>query len=130
MVEHLLVRACRGEPVERTPVWAMRQAGRWDPEFLRLRSGREFYEFSESPELAAEASLLPRRFGVVGIILFFDSTTLAVAMGMKFTLEPNRGPIPDRPIQSESDVARLSGRPDADRFAHIVELLRIVRRSL
>jgi uroporphyrinogen decarboxylase len=82
------------------------------------------------PALAAEASLLPKRFGVDGIILFYDITTLAVAMGMKFTLEPNRGPVPARPIRSASDVAELLARPDADRFAHIIELLRIVQRAL
>ena len=60
----LLVRAARGEAVERPPVWAMRQAGRWDPEFNRVRAGLSFYEFSENVELAARASLLPRRFGV------------------------------------------------------------------
>ena len=54
---HLLVRAARGEPVERSPVWAMRQAGRWDPEFNRIRGGRTFYEFSEDVELATAASL-------------------------------------------------------------------------
>ena len=67
--QHLLVRAARGEPVERPPVWAMRQAGRWDPEFNRLRAGRPFYEFSEDVELSAQASLCPRRFGVDAIIL-------------------------------------------------------------
>ena len=66
----LLVRAARGEVVERPPVWAMRQAGRWDPGFNKIRSGLTFYEFSENVELAARASLLPRRFVVVGIILF------------------------------------------------------------
>ena len=63
--QHLLVRAGWGQPIERPPVWAMRQAGRWDPEFNRLRAGHSFYEFSENVELAAQASLLPRRFGVV-----------------------------------------------------------------
>ena len=130
MGEHLLVRACRGEAVERTPVWAMRQAGRWDPEFLKLRGGLDFYSFSESPQLAAEASLLPKRFGVDGIILFYDITTLAVAMGMDFTLEPNRGPVPARPIRSRGDAERLAGRPDTQRFGHVIELLRIVRREL
>ena len=55
----------------------MRQAGRWDPEFNRLREGLSFYQFSEDVELAARASLLPRRFGVDGIILFYDVTALA-----------------------------------------------------
>jgi uroporphyrinogen decarboxylase len=90
----------------------------------------DFYSFSESPQLAAEASLLPRRFGVDGIILFYDITTLAVAMGMEFTLEPNRGPVPARPIRSRADAERLAARPDPQRFSHVIELLRIVRREL
>src|SRR5215210_2696915 len=96
---HLLIRAARGEPVERPPVWAMRQAGRWDPEFNRIRSGLPFYEFSENVELAAKASLCPQRFGVDAIILFYDITTLAVAMGQSFHLEPNHGPRPTSPVR-------------------------------
>ena len=85
-MEHLLVRAARGERIERPPVWAMRQAGRWDPEFNKLRAGMSFYEFSENVELSAKCSLLPKRFGVDAIILFYDITTLTVAMGLPFTL--------------------------------------------
>src|SRR3954453_17258665 len=99
LTTHLLTRAARGEKVERPPVWAMRQAGRWDPEFNRLRAGRSFYEFSENVELAAQASLLPRRFGGDAIILFYDITTLAVAMGLPFVLRPAVGPVPDHPIR-------------------------------
>src|SRR5207237_7769040 len=121
---HLLVRAARGETVERVPVWAMRQAGRWDPEFAKLRGGLSFYEFSENVELAVRTSLLPRRFGVDGIILFYDITTLTVAMGLPFTLQPSRGPVPDRPIRSLADVLRLDAAPDPRRFEHIVQLLR------
>src|SRR6059058_1080202 len=104
---HLLVRAARGEAVERPPVWAMRQAGRWDPEFNKLRAGLSFYEFSENVELSVRTSLLPRRFGVDAIILFYDITTLAVAMGLPFTLQPARGPVPERPMRTVSDVERL-----------------------
>src|ERR671937_822844 len=100
---HLLVRAARGETVERPPVWAMRQAGRWDPEFNRLRAGTSFYEFSENVELAAQASLLPRRFGVDAIILFYDITTLAVAMGLPFVLKAAQGPVPDHPVRTRED---------------------------
>src|SRR5215813_2167250 len=127
---HLMVRAARGEPVERPPVWAMRQAGRWDPEFNRLRAGRPFYEFSENVELSAKASLCPRRFGVDAIILFYDITTLTVAMGLPFTLEAGRGPVPDRPVWTLADVERLEPTPDPDRFRHIRELLRLVREEL
>lgn len=127
---HLLVRAARGEAVERPPVWAMRQAGRWDPEFNRVRDGLSFYEFSENVELSAKASLLPRRFGVDGIILFYDITTLPVAMGQRFVLQPSRGPVPDHPIRTLADVDRMEMQPDPQRFQHIRDLLRLVREEL
>ena len=127
---HLLVRAARGEAVERPPVWAMRQAGRWDPEFNRLRADLSFYEFSENVELSARASLLPRRFGVDGIILFYDITTLPVAMGQPFALQPSLGPVPDRPVRTLADVRALAATPDPERFRHVRELLRMVRAEL
>jgi uroporphyrinogen decarboxylase len=127
---HLLVRAARGETVERPPVWAMRQAGRWDPEFNRLRNGLSFYEFSENVELSAKASLLPRRFGVDGIILFYDITTLPVAMGQRFILQRARGPVPDHPIRTLADVEQLEAMPEPQRFQHIRDLLCLVREEL
>src|SRR5947209_12790583 len=127
---HLLVRAARGEPVERPPVWAMRQAGRWDPEFNRLRAGLSFYEFSEDVERAARASLLPRRFGVDGIILFYDITTLPVAMGLPFALRPAQGPVPDHPVRSLADVRRLERDPPPERYDHIRRLLKVVKDEL
>jgi uroporphyrinogen decarboxylase len=108
----------------------MRQAGRWDPEFNRLRGGLSFYEFSENVELAAQASLLPRRFGVDAIILFYDITTLTVAMGLPFTLRPPHGPVPDQPIRTLADVERLDAHPDPSRFAHIRALLGRVKEEL
>jgi uroporphyrinogen decarboxylase len=128
--EHLLVRAARGEAVERPPVWAMRQAGRWDPEFNKLRAGRSFYEFSENVELAAKASLCPRRFGVDAIILFYDITTLTVAMGLPFTLQPGRGPVPDRPVRTVADAERLSADPDPESYGHVRELLSVVKADV
>lgn len=128
--EHLLVRAARGEPIERPPVWAMRQAGRWDPEFNKLRAGMPFFEFSENVDLAAKASLLPKRFGVDAIILFYDITTLTVAMGLPFTLQPQRGPVPDRLIQTMDDVDRLDAEPPPEAFPHIVGLLDRVKAEL
>ena len=130
LTTHLFVRAARGEVVERPPVWAMRQAGRWDPEFNRLRAGLSFYEFSENVDRAARASLLPRRFGVDAIILFYDITTLAVAMGLPFVLRPDRGPVPDHPIRSMADVEHLEAQPDPQRFQHIRSLLERVRMDL
>ena len=126
----LLVRAARGEAVERPPVWAMRQAGRWDPEFNRLRAGRSFYEFSEDAELSARASLLPRRFGVDGIILFYDITSLPVAMGQPFSLQPSVGPVPEWRVRTQADVDRLEADPAPERYQHIRDLLGIVKGEL
>jgi uroporphyrinogen decarboxylase len=130
MTDHLLVRAARGEAVERPPVWAMRQAGRWDPEFNKVRAGLSFYEFSDNVELAAKASLLPKRFGVDAIILFYDITTLTVSMGLPFTLQPNRGPVPNQPIRTMADVERLDPQPAEKTFASIVGLLQRVQTEL
>jgi uroporphyrinogen decarboxylase len=127
---HLLVRAARGEPVERPPVWAMRQAGRWDPEFNKVRAGKPFYAFSEDVESAARASLCPRRFGVDAIILFYDITTLPVAMGLPFQLKAGAGPVPDRPVRTPADLGRLADDPDPESYPHVRLLLRRVKDEL
>jgi len=126
----LLVRALRGEGIERTPVWAMRQAGRWDPEFRKLRGSLTFYEFSENAELSAAASLCPLRFGVDAIILFYDITTLAVSMGQRFELVPKRGPVPPEPIRTLSDVSKLDANPDPSTYQHVLDILRMVKREV
>lgn len=127
---HLLVRAARGEAVERVPVWAMRQAGRWDPEFRRVRDGAEFFAFSEDVKKAADATLCPRRFGVDAIILFYDITTLPLAMGLPFELKPTRGPMPDRPIHTVADLDRLNPHPPPTSYQHIRDLLSEVKTRL
>ncbi len=127
---HLLVRAAYGEVVERPPVWAMRQAGRWDPEFRAIRGDRGFYAFSEDVDSAVRASLCPRRFGVDAIILFYDITTLPVAMGLPFRLHPGQGPLPERPIRTREDVRRLDPEPSPQRYGFILELLERVRAEL
>ena len=128
--KHLLVRAARGEPVERPPVWAMRQAGRWDPEFQKVRAGKSFYAFSEDVESAARGSLCPKRFGVDAIILFYDITTLPVAMGLPFELKTGAGPVPDRPIRTLADLDRLDANPSPETYAHIRQLLERVKDEL
>lgn len=128
--QHLLVRAARGETVERAPVWAMRQAGRWDPEFRRVRDGAEFFAFSEDVEKATQATLCPRRFGVDAIILFYDIVTLPLAMGLPFELIPGEGPMPDRPIRTQADLDRLNPEPSPESYGHIRKLLMRVKQEL
>jgi uroporphyrinogen decarboxylase len=127
---HLLVRAARGEPVDRPPVWAMRQAGRWDPQFNAVRAGLGFYQFSEDVEKAAQGTLCPRRFGVDAIILFYDITTLPLAMGLPFELKAGQGPVPDRPVRTAADLARLNPEPAPDSYDHIRRLLKRVKEEL
>jgi uroporphyrinogen decarboxylase len=108
----------------------MRQAGRWDPEFNRVRAGKPFYAFSEDVESAVRASLCPKRFGVDAIILFYDITTLPVAMGLPFELKTGAGPVPHRPIRTIADVERLEPTPDPARYSHIRQLLQRVQVEL
>jgi uroporphyrinogen decarboxylase len=128
--EHLLLRAIRGDPVERPPVWAMRQAGRWDPEFRRIRADRPFFDFTEDVNSAVQATLCPRRFGVDAIILFYDITTLPVAMGLPFTLQSGAGPVPEQPVRTMADVRRLNPEPPPSHYGHVLELLRRVKTVL
>lgn len=130
MPDHLLVRAARGEAVERPPVWAMRQAGRWDPEFRRIRAGQDFYAFNEDVDRAAQATLCPRRFGVDAIILFYDITTLPYAMGLPFALKTGAGPTPDRPVRTPDDLKRLNPEPHPDSYGYIRALLKKVKEEL
>ena len=127
---HLLVRAARGEPIERAPVWAMRQAGRWDPEFQKIRAGMTFFEFSEDVEKSAQASLCPVRFGVDAVILFYDITTLPFAMGLPFELKKDIGPTPDKPVHTLEDLARLNPEPRPESYQHIRDLLRRVKQEV
>ncbi|MCS7016430.1 MAG: uroporphyrinogen decarboxylase family protein [Gemmatales bacterium] len=126
----LLLRALRGEPLPRPPVWAMRQAGRWDPLFRQRRGGRSFYDFVSDSRLAAEVSLLPARFGVDAIILFYDITTLAQAMGVGFEMRVESGPMPIVPVVSEGQVRKLDGEPDAEKFRCVLDTLALVRSAL
>src|SRR5262245_21676654 len=128
--KHLLVRAARGERVERVPVWAMRQAGRWDPEFNKVRAGKPFYAFSEDVESAVRGTLCPQRFGVDAIILFYDITTLPVAMGLPFELKTGAGPVPDKPIRTLADLERLTAEPRLESYSHIRTLLARVKEEL
>jgi uroporphyrinogen decarboxylase len=130
MPDHLLVRAARGEAVERPPVWAMRQAGRWDPEFRRVRAGATFYEFSEDVEKSVQASLCPKRLGVDAIILFYDITTLPVAMGLPFELKPSVGPVPAWPVHTMAELERLNPEPAPSTYDHIRKLLKRVKEEV
>ena len=105
--KELFLRACRCEPVERVPVWMMRQAGRYLPEYQAVRAEHSFLEICKTPELAAEVSLQPfRTVGVDAIIVFSDILVVAEAMGMKLDV-PDAGPVLADPIRDAAAVRRL-----------------------
>jgi uroporphyrinogen decarboxylase len=115
-VNDLVLRACRREPTERTPVWFMRQAGRYQPEYRALRERYGILEICRTPELAARVTELPvRQLGVDAAILFSDIMVPVAAMGFDVRIEEGRGPVIDRPLRERSDVARLRPlEPDVD----------------
>jgi len=122
------VRVARREPVERTPVWFMRQAGRSLPEYRALRERYSFFDLAETPELCAQVTLQPvRRHGVDAAVIFADIVTPVRGMGLDVQLVEGVGPVVDRPVATLDDVARLSvGEPDA----RVLEAIRIVRGEL
>jgi len=127
--EPLLVRACLGEPVETTPIWLMRQAGRYLPEYRRVRSQFDFLTVCKTPDLAVEVTLQPiRRFGFDGAILFSDILIPVEAMGLPVHFNP--GPEVDSPVRTNKDVQALR-RPDpTEELSFVLETLRILRREL
>jgi len=129
-MEPLLVRAARREPVERTPVWFMRQAGRSLPEYRALREQHSFWEVAQTPELCAEVTLQPvRRHGVDAAVMFADIMTPVVAMGLDVELVEGVGPVIETPVRSTADVERLM-LPEPDAYAPLAEAIRTVRGEL
>jgi uroporphyrinogen decarboxylase len=126
--EPLLVRAARREPVERTPVWFMRQAGRSLPEYREIRKRYGLFDVVARPELCAEVTLQPvHRHDVDAAVMFADIMLPVLAMGVEVELVEDVGPVVQRPIERAADVERLgAGAPPES----ILEAIGIVRREL
>jgi len=122
--EPLLLRTLRCEPVERTPIWLMRQAGRYLPEYQALREQHSFIELCRTPELAIEATLQPiRRFGLDAAIIFSDILLVLDAMGVGVHFDDS-GPVIEHPYRSRRDLRRLRVvEPEAD-LGFVAEAIR------
>ncbi|MDD2309792.1 MAG: uroporphyrinogen decarboxylase [Desulfuromonadaceae bacterium] len=121
--------ACWGKPVDRTPVWLMRQAGRYLPEYRAIRSKCTFLELCKTPELAAEVSIQPVEIlGVDAAIMFSDILTPVEPMGMKLDFVP--GPVFENPIRSMKDVEKLRIPEMEQDVPYVLETIKILRREL
>lgn len=123
------LRACRREPVDRPPLWIMRQAGRYLPEYRELRSRVDFLKLCKTPELATEATLQPlRRFPLDAAILFSDILLPLEAIGCRMTFSP--GPKLAEPIRTSAQVAALEARPAAECLPYVADAVRLLRHEL
>ena len=130
-MEPLLVRAARREPVERTPVWFMRQAGRSLPEYREIRKHHGLFEVCRQPELCAEVTLQPvRRHGVDAAVMFADIMLPVLGMGVDVDLVENVGPVVGEPVRTQADVDRLRTPEPEESVPFVLEAVRLVREEL
>ena len=128
----LVIRAAKREPVERTPVWMMRQAGRFLPEYRAVRAKTDFLTLCKTPELAAEVTIQPVDvLGVDAAIIFSDILVLPEAMGMKLVVEEGKGgPRFPEPIRNRQQIDRLSVPDPASQLRFVLDAIRATRSRL
>jgi uroporphyrinogen decarboxylase len=123
--------ACACQPVDRPPVWLMRQAGRALPEYRKLKEKYSFLELVQTPELAAEVTLQPvRRFGFDAAILFSDILVVPEAMGQPYRFRDTGGIAMDFAVRTESDIKQLSVAEVREKLVYVDKALRILRKEL
>lgn len=132
MTDHRFLRALRREPVDTTPVWLMRQAGRYLPEYRKLREqAGSFLNLCQNPELACEVTLQPlRRFDLDAAILFSDILTIPEAMGLGLHFVDGSGPHFHHPVRSPEAIAKLAVPDMADDLGYVSDAVRLIRREL
>lgn len=130
----LLVRAARGERTPRAPVWAMRQAGRYLPEFRELRVDHDFFKVCQTPALAAEVTLQPlRRYeGLLdAVVIFSDILIVPQAMGLECLMIPGKGPSFPEPLREPADLeTRLVLAPPQSTYSYLFEAIRVTRERM
>lgn len=127
----LFIRACRKENVDRVPVWYMRQAGRYDPDYRKIKEKYSLLEICKQPELAAEVTMMPvKKLGVDAAILYSDIMNPVASIGIDFDIVANIGPVIHNPIRTKEDVASL--KPiDVDKdLGHVIETIKILAAEL
>jgi len=131
MTESRFLAACRRQPVDATPAWFMRQAGRYMAEYREIRKKYSLLEIVKQPELAAEVTLQPvRAFNVDAAILFADILLPLQPMGLDFEFAKGEGPVIHHPIQTQADVDALRPLHPEETLAHVMDAIRLLRTEL
>src|SRR5580704_16023664 len=127
----LILRALRGESTERTPVWMMRQAGRYLPDYIKLRDKYSFFERVKNPELACEITIQPVDIvGVDAAILFSDILVIPQAMGLEVQLIENKGPFLPEPIKMEKDLQRIGVPEMQETLQYVFDAIKLIKQEL
>jgi uroporphyrinogen decarboxylase len=127
----LFLRACRGESTARPPIWLMRQAGRYLPEYRQARQGMTMLQAVTTPDVAIEVTLQPiRRFGFDAAILFSDLTVPFTPMGAPFEIREGVGPVVDEPVRTASDLDRLHAFDPREGMPFVFETIQGLKREL
>ena len=127
----VFLRACRREQVEYTPVWLMRQAGRYMDDYMKIRRRRSFLEMCKNPEIAAEITLQPvNRLNVDAAILFADILLPLEDMGYEVEFTKGEGPLINNPVRSGNDVERIRVLPEEEITPYVMEAIRLVRKEI
>src|ERR1019366_7851485 len=123
--------AARAQPVDRPPIWLMRQAGRALPEYRKLKEKYTFVQLCQNPELAVEVTLQPvRRFGFDAAILFSDILVIPEAMGQTYHFKETGGVQMDFAVTSKADIEKLSVERVVERLSYVDKALRMLRKEL
>ncbi len=131
MKNDLLLRALKGEKVKRPPVWMMRQAGRYLPDYIKLREKYSFFKMVETPELSTEITLMPvHQIGVDAAIIFSDILVIPLALDVEVQMIPLKGPFIPNPIRSKKQVEAISEVDIKDRLSYVFRAISLSKREL
>ena len=127
----LFLRACKREDVERTPIWIMRQAGRYLPEYRAVREKSDFLTMCKTPELAAEVTIQPVDIvGVDAAILFSDILVIPEAMGMHLEMNEGKGPVFPNPIRTVDDAKKLKDIDPTKELRYVLDAVTLTKKNL
>ncbi|MBU2948149.1 uroporphyrinogen decarboxylase [Zobellia uliginosa] len=127
----LFLRALKGETVDRPPVWMMRQAGRYLPEFMEIKKKYDFFTRCQTPELASEITVQPiRRYGMDAAILFSDILVIPQAMNIEVEMKPSFGPYLPHPIRSQKDLDKVIVPDVNDALGYVMDAIKATKEKL